>query len=119
MEHQWKPTKQEVASFKDKPADFEPFWTPLFVFPDCIEVHESSMTPTHWSTEYIVLRRGESIGEWVSPLPYVVAGQYWIDATFRGHIDLLHFPVDCQHLTVRVQCQQFSSIAILRAPFHG
>lgn len=117
--HCWKPTKEEVQLFRDKPTNFQPFWIPNFEFPDCIQIHDMGLKQSHWNTDYIILRKGESNGLEISPLPYIISGQYWIDATFSEVFELENFPVDCQDLTIKIQSQQYTQICVFDTPFQG
>eukprot|EP01084_Bolivina_argentea_P204841 349874_1 len=119
IKHSWKPTREEVQLFKDKPTDFQPFWRPRFDFPNLIEVHDCGLKLTHWSTEYTILKKGESNSGTINTLPYLITGIYWIDATFSEVFELEHFPVDCQDLTIKIQLQQFVTICEFTTPFQG
>merc|ERR1740123_2582579 len=119
VKHSWKPTKEEVLLFKDRPSDFEPMWTPRFEFPNCIHTHDIFLKQSHWNTDYTILSKGESNGDNINPLPYLVVGELWIDATFSESFELENFPVDCQDLTVKIQSGHYTSICAFNVPFEG
>ena len=119
VKHSWKPTKEEVELYRDKPGDFQPFWVPQFEFPNCIQLHDMGLKQSHWNTEYIILRKGESNGLNISPLPFLITGTYWIDATFSEVFEFENFPIDCQDLTIKIQSQQYKQICVFDTPFQG
>ena len=119
IKHSWKPTKEEVQLFKERPSDFMPFWMPRFEFPTCIETHDGGLKQSHWNTDYTILEKGESNGDNINPLPYLICGELWIDATFSEVFELENFPVDCQDLTITIQSGHYASICEYNVPFEG